>query len=304
MEDYLLEYKARKMKKSTISQYKNDLRIILIYILERCNNKIITQLSKKDFRNLSLWLSNDLKVSNARVNRLMSCCRSFMTYIEDDDDYEYNQNQAAKIHGLPKEAVRDIVFLEDDIILKLIDKLMNEKRYKEATLVALLYDTGARKNEIAQVEKYSFYDENKNVTNKLVAKRGKVYQAVYHSLTKKCVKPYLEERGQDNIPQLFITSYNLAATPEAIYDWVVNLRKDLYEITGKEYNINVHSFRHSYIQNLSDGTHIICRELNLGKLPIEKIQLLVGHSDANTTLGYKKDDSINEIENLFGIKFE
>ena len=29
MEDFLLEYKARKMKDSTLKQYKNDCRIIL-----------------------------------------------------------------------------------------------------------------------------------------------------------------------------------------------------------------------------------------------------------------------------------
>lgn len=304
MEDFLLEYKARKMKESTLKQYKNDCRIILLFVLDNCSNRPLTELRKKDFRNLSLWLSDTLGVSNARTNRLMSCCRSMLTYIEEDDDYEYDNNLAAKVKGLPKEHVRDIVFLDDSVILELVDKLMEKKDYKKATLVALLYDCGSRKNEIAQVEKESFYDENKNLTNRLVGKRRKIYRAVYHSLTKKCVKKYLEERGEDDVKELFITEGGFPARAEVLYDWIISLRPMVEEITGKESKITVHTFRHSFIQNLSDGTHYLCREQNLGKVPLDKIKLLVNHSDISTTDSYRKDTSLEEIGELFGIDMD
>ena len=301
MEDFLLEYKARKMKESTLKQYKNDCRIILLFVLDNCDNRPLTELRKKDFRNLSLWLSDTLEVSNARTNRLMSCCRSMLTYVEEDDDYDYDNNLAAKVKGLPKEHVRDIVFLDDSVILELVDKLMEKKDYQKATLVALLYDCGSRKNEIAQVEKESFYDESKNLTNKLIGKRGKIYRAVYHSLTKKCVKKYLEERGKDDVKELFITEGGFPARAEVLYDWIISLRPIVEEITGKESKITVHTFRHSFIQNLSDGTHYLCREQNLGKVPLDKIKLLVNHSDISTTDSYRKDTSLEEIGELFGI---
>ena len=304
MEDFLLEYKARKMKESTLKQYKNDCRIILLFVLDNCDNRPLTELRKKDFRNLSLWLSDTLEVSNARTNRLMSCCRSMLTYVEEDDDYDYDNNLAAKVKGLPKEHVRDIVFLDDSIILELVDKLMEKKDYKKATLVALLYDCGSRKNEIAQVEKESFYDESKNLTNKLIGKRGKIYRAVYHSLTKKCVKKYLEERGKDDVKELFITEGGFPARAEVLYDWIISLRPIVEEITGKESKITVHTFRHSFIQNLSDGTHYLCREQNLGKVPLDKIKLLVNHSDISTTDSYRKDTSLEEIGELFGIDMD
>lgn len=304
MEDFLLEYKARKMKESTLKQYKNDCRIILLFVLDNCDNRPLTELRKRDFRNLSLWLSDTLEVSNARTNRLMSCCRSMLTYVEEDDDYDYDNNLAAKVKGLPKEHVRDIVFLDDSVILELVDKLMEKKDYKKATLVALLYDCGSRKNEIAQVEKESFYDESKNLTNKLIGKRGKIYRAVYHSLTKKCVKKYLEERGEDDVKELFITEGGFPARAEVLYDWIISLRPIVEEITGKESKITVHTFRHSFIQNLSDGTHYLCREQNLGKVPLDKIKLLVNHSDISTTDSYRKDTSLEEIGELFGIDMD
>lgn len=304
MEDFLLEYKARKMKESTLKQYRNDCRIVLIYVLENCGNKSLTDLRKKDFRNLSLWLSDTLGVSNARTNRMMSVVRSMLAFVEEDDDYDYDNNLAAKVKGLPREKVREIVFLDDTVILKLVDKLMKKKDYKRATLVAILYDTGARKNEIAQIEKDSFYDEKKNLTNKIVGKRGKVYRAVYHSLTKKCVKKYLEQRGEDEVKELFITEQGTAARAENLYDWITALRPMVEEISGKPCNLNVHTFRHSFIQNLSDGTHYLCREQKLGKVSLDKIKLLVNHTNISTTDSYRKDTSLEEIGELFGIDMD
>ena len=47
MEDFLLEYKARKMKESTLKQYKNDCRIILLFVLDNCGNRPLTELRKR-----------------------------------------------------------------------------------------------------------------------------------------------------------------------------------------------------------------------------------------------------------------
>ena len=46
MEDFLLELKAQKKSQGTISQYKNDLRIMFIYILEELGNKEIYKFTR------------------------------------------------------------------------------------------------------------------------------------------------------------------------------------------------------------------------------------------------------------------
>ena len=101
MEDYLLELKSQKKSQGTISQYKNDLRIMFIYILEELNNKEIYKLKKKHFRNYMLWLQ-EKEMSNARINRLMSALRSMLTYASDEEDYEdeLEINYAQKVRGL------------------------------------------------------------------------------------------------------------------------------------------------------------------------------------------------------------
>lgn len=76
-----LELRSKKVKESTIKQYKNDVRILFIYILREHDNKPIYKLKKKQFRNYSLWLSEELNLSNDRVNRLLSATRSMLDYI-------------------------------------------------------------------------------------------------------------------------------------------------------------------------------------------------------------------------------
>ncbi len=300
MEDYLMELKAQKKKDTTIYQYKNDLRIVCIYVLDNCENKAFTDLGRKDFRRLVLWLTDTCGVSNARANRLMSAVRTLLSYLEDDDDNDYEINAAAKVKGLPKESVRDIVFLTDKNILDLWQKFMDEKRYKEATLLGILYDSGSRKNEIIQVRKDAIKQDG-NATNIVVGKRGKKFPVLYFRLTKEAFAKYNETRTDDN-PMLFINELGNAATGGNVYEWVTNWRQDLKELTGEDYEINVHTFRHCYIENFLKGEHYLCRELNLGKVPLEKVKSLAHHESSDTTLGYAQNDENRDIEELLGIK--
>lgn len=307
-EDFLLEYKQRKKKQTTLDQYLNDLRILMIYILEKCDNKSVLEMNKRDFRNFSLWLSDTCEMSSARCNRLMSCARSLLTYAEDDDEYDYDINVAKKVKGLQRESVREIHFLSNDLIFQLCEKLVKKEDYQKALLLMLLFDSAGRKNEVAQVQKYSFLDETKNCTNKVIGKRGKPFVLVYFEKTKEYAKLWLDQRGEDNVDSMWIVGSGenkRAATSENIYDWIISMRKDVLEITGKEINFNVHSLRHSALECYSDGTHYVCQNVNGGKgYPVEKLKLIAHHESIETTNGYLKDKSDEELEDMFKIKME
>lgn len=307
MEDFLIELKQNKKSAGTIKQYKNDLRISFLYICRELGNKSILELSKKDFRRFSLYLT-DLGLSSARHNRILSTVRSLLTFAENEEEYEYDFNVAKKVKGLPKESIREIIFLTDAQIMKLKDELIRRKEYQKATLLALAYDSCARKAELAQVEKTSFYDAEKNNTNKVVGKRRKVFPLLYFDLTKECAKLWLDQRGEDDLKALFVVEKGNrkdSASPQNLYDWSVWMRDVLSELEGKELDFNVHSFRHTSLQNMSDGSHYICKKLGMEKgFPIEKLKLFANHSDISTTSSYLKDNSIDELKGMFGINIE
>lgn len=304
--DFIQEMRARKRTEGTIKQYQNDGRAFLCWAAQHKPRKSILDLKKRDFRDYVLWGTDEYKWSNQRVNRVLSMIHMWTQFLEDDEDqYEdYERSASEKVRGLSKEPVRDIVFLEDSAILAVVDRLIEMEDYRRALLVALFYDTGSRKAEVQQIQKESFYDDSKNMANKVRAKRGKIYRPIYHSLTKKCAKLYLEQRGQDDIPALILNTEGKPASVENIYEWIVNLRPMFEEITGKECALNPHSLRHAFIQNLSDGTHYLCREQNLGKIPLDKIKILCNHSDLSTTDSYRKDTSLEEIGELFNIDMD
>lgn len=302
MEDFLLELKSQKKSENTIAQYRNDLRIMFIYILEELDNKEIYKLKKKHFRNYLMWLS-DKEMSNARINRLMSSLRSMLEFGSNEEDYEdeLEINYAQKVRGLMKEKAREIIFLTDEEVEYIYTRLLEKGKYQQALLCALMYDSAARRNECYQVTKESIVEDG-NFTNQVTGKRNKKFRLMYHDRTKEAMKLLMENRGNDDVDELWTTKSKgelVAASYESLYAWVISWRKILEEkYEYKEFN--PHSFRHSCANNLENGTHYISKKLNK-KFELFQIQKLMNHSDISTTQSYLQDKSEDELLQAFGL---
>lgn len=301
--DFLLELKSQGKKKTTIDQYFNDLRIICIYILDELDNKPFYKLKKRDFRNLVLFFK-EKGMSNARANRLMSAVRSCLEYASNEDDYadDLEINYAGKVKGLPKEEVRDIVFLEMEEIEALYNLLIEQGEYQDALLLALGIDSAARRNELFQIEKDSITEDG-NFTNFVIGKRGKKFRLMYHDMTKKAYKLYMEQRGEDDIKELWTITEKGVKRPasyDALYSWVTSWRKMLVELGFEYKEFNAHSLRHSALELLSTGDHYLAKKMGK-KFELNELMLLANHSDISTTNGYLKDKSEDELLNAFGL---
>ena len=308
LDDFLAEYKQRKKSKGTISGYKNDLRIILIYILKELDNKCILDLKKKDFRGLSLYFTEECHMSAARTNRLKSAVNSMLTFCEEDDDYEYEINYAKKVRGIPKERVKDDeddFFFTFDEFIKVRDILVECGRIQDAVLWSLGFDSAARKNELFQVNKYGLLEGNK--TNIVIGKRGKKFPLVYLDDTKELIRQYLQERGEDDIESLWIKGSGDHKAPladsNALYDRICSISKILSEVRGEECHIFTHTMRHSRLECLSQGTdtRLLDENGNPRKYPLEQIQVFAHHESSSTTQSYLRDHSEDTINSMFGI---
>lgn len=307
LEDFLEEYKQQKKKPSTQKQYANDGKIIMTYILLEHKNKSILEMTKKDFRRFSIWMSEEKDMSNARTNRLMSTTRSMLEYVENDDDYDYEINTAKKVKGLPKQRVRnedDDFFMHFDLIMRTREELLKRGETKLALLHMILFDTGGRRNEVLQIKKDGLLDGNK--TNIVVGKRGKTFPLIYMNDTKELIKQYLEERGEDNIEELWIIEDRdgkRPATYEAIYEWVKKICRIINQMDNSDIDIFPHSYRHSRIESLLQGEDTRIIDPNTGKpkiFPLDEVMLFSHHSDVSTTASYAKDHSDEKLDNMFG----
>lgn len=308
LEDFLAEYRQQKKANSTIEAYFQDGRFILIYVLLHHKNKSILEMSKKDFRNMSIWLSEDCNMSANRVNRLKATVNSMLTYCEEDDEYNYDVNYAKKVKGLPRERVKtndDDFFFTFKEFIAVRDKLVEMGDLQTAVLWSLSYDSAGRRNEIYQVKKTGLLDGNK--TNIVKGKRGKTFPLVYLNDTKELIRQYLEERGDDNIESLWINGHDknkVEVTKDALYNRILKCSKILSEIRGEEVNIFPHSIRHSRLECLStgqderlknpDGTNKV--------FDLDHVRVVAHHTDVGTTQGYLKNKDEDVINDMFGFE--
>ena len=307
MDDFLLEYKQQKKSETTLNAYWNDLRLVLVKIMEDFDNKNILEMTKKDFRKLNLWFDEN-GMSPARCNRLHSVTNSLLTFCEEDEDYDYEVNQSKKVKGVPRQKVKtdeDNFFFTFNEFIQVRNKLVESGDLKIAVLWSLAFDTGARRNEVFQIKKTGLLDGNK--TNIVKGKRGKLFNLVYLDDTKELIRQYLEQRGDDDIESLWYTGTKDNKRPLAdsymLYDWIANkCNPILQEIRGEETNIFFHTCRHSRIESLVQGTDDRLKDENGNnkKFPLEQVMIFVHHSDVSTTQSYLKNHDEDTINEMFG----
>lgn len=302
-DDYMLELESQGKAVKTRKQYGYDLRAFFCYLVREKKNKYILDLRRKEFRNFFLKLQR-AGTSAARINRFQSSLRNLLEFACESDDYEdYEINAMSHIKGLQKEPVRQIVFLSDQQVNILLDELLKRKHYQKALFVSLSYDSAARRNEIHQVEKNDFLENNQS--NVVIGKRSKKFRLIYFERTKIIFKLWMRQRGGDNLETLWITGKDDKKRPlsyGALYDFVDEFREILKERTGEDILLNAHSFRHSAATNYENGTHFVLREIGKDKLDLRLLQTLMHHSDVGTTQNYLKDDSEERLANALGIE--
>ena len=162
----------------------------------------------------------------------------------------------------------------------------------------MLYDTAARRNELFQLKREDITE--KGVTkNEVIGKRKKKFKLIYNERTKETFK-LLEESRNDDYDTLWLTISGKPAAYESLYNWVIAWRGILEEETGIRKEFNVHSFRHSALENLSDGTHYIARAMNK-KFDLKELKLLANHESVETTQGYLRNKDEDKLMEAFGL---
>lgn len=306
LEDFLAEYRQQKKAKSTIDAYFQDARIAFIYILKFHKNKSILEMTKKDFRNFSLWLTEDCQMSPNRANRMKATVNSMLSFCEDDDSYSYDINTAKKVKGIPRTKVKtneDNFFFTFDEFIAVRDKLVEMGDLQTAVLWSISFDSAGRRNEIYQIEKDGLLNGNR--TNIVIGKRGKRFPLIYLDDTKELIRQYLEQRGEDDIKSLWYKEVNGVRSEidkDTLYNRIIKCSKILSEIRGETVEIFPHSIRHSRLEVLISGgdTRILDENGNVKKFDIEACKLVAHHSEINTTSGYLKNHDEDMIDEMFG----
>lgn len=301
LKEFMLTLRQEGRSKSTQTTYMQMAKLFLVYVLDNCENRPITELRKKDFRNYSLYLRDERGLSSATHNHYVSAIKSWCDRLEDDDDIDYEVNACRRIKGIKIERVRKITFLTDDQVTRLYGELLKRGNYQIALFLALSYDSTGRRAEIMQVEKEGFYDPDRNYTNPVIKKGGKKEVLIYFDRSVQAASLWLGQRGEDDNPSLWANHGARERKVGSANSWCDYMSRILSELEGRRIHFTPHSLRHSAIENLTEGHHYKC-EVKRVPYDIKAVSRLASHASTDMTASYKKDKGLRSIESVFGVK--
>ena len=307
LDDFLNYLETTDHSPASIKVYKNNLEIFFVYLLNFAKNKDFVNIKKRDILNFQNHMVKN-GLGSARIKNIRSSLSSLSNFIEnildEEEKWEDFRNIINKIPAPNPNPVREKTVLEDEDCQRLLDWLVDQKKYQEACAFALAWASGRRKSELLRIKKDWINDENlmygslyktpEKIKTKGAGVTGKLLN-VY--ILKSKFKPYydlwMEERKRLGVPEdiedLFVTKGKAdengnrewkAITTSTLDYWASKFSKFL------EVDFYWHCMRHQFTTALLKA-----------KIPSSVVQNIIGWSSGDMVNLYNdadKDDMIGE----------
>ncbi len=291
--EYFTKYLPRQMGASTntIKSYRDTFTILLRYLKSSVGiapEKLTLEVFNKNMIDEFLvWLEEDRNCSISTRNQRLSAIQAFFRYLQiesPDQILVCQQILSIRIKRKPKTAMNYLSFDGIKALLSTPDTTESTGR-RDFVLLCLLYDTGARVQEIADCV-VSDIRLTEPATIRFTGKGRKSRIVPVMSKTASYLKQYIEENHL-NMPHLasqplFCNRMKEKLTRAGI-SYILNKYVEQAKISAPELipkSVSPHSLRHS------KAMHLLQSGVNL-----VYIRDLLGHVDIKTTEIYARADS-------------
>ena len=226
-------------------------------------DKSVKRIVTEDLRDYLSEYQKNSKASKVTIDNIRRILSSFFSWLEDEN--YILKSPARRIHKIKTGKTVKETYTDEEL------ELMRDHcdTSRDLAIVDLLASTGMRVGELVALNKKDIDFEKREC---IVLGKGDKERKVYFDARAKIhLEEYLKERS-DNNPALFVT---LNQTYERLKISGVEIR---VRKLGKELNINKvhpHKFRRT----------LATRAIDKG-MPIEQVQVLLGHTKIDTTLQY------------------
>ncbi|MGJ9458999.1 tyrosine-type recombinase/integrase [Oceanobacillus sp. CF4.6] len=291
----------RNVSKNTIHSYRDAFKLLIKYCQE-IKSIPVERLTLNDFSNELLigfleWLETDRKCSISTRNQRLAAIHSFFRYVQVEEPAGLYHFQ--KIMAIPAKKVKKatVEHLSPDAIKLLLEQPDRNcpKGRRDLTLLSVLYDTGARVQELIDINVGDVILDTPAIII-LTGKGNKKRRVPLMKNTVSILNSYILENKLDkpwkNEYPLFTNNQNNKLTKEGIAyiisKYVILARKISTLVPPK---VKPHMLRHS------KAMHLLQAGVNL-----IYIRDFLGHVDLKTTEIYARTDTEtkrNAIENAY-----
>ena len=279
-------YLQKNVSKHTILSYKYTFNAFLQFCINHKNISIkdisLDILNKDIILEFMAYLENEKHNSIAtRNNRLQNIC-SFLKFVYPNESDKILQFQNVFDIPLKKDIDKPIEYMTVDV-LKLLLKQPNINTIKgrrDLTLLATLYDTGARVSELINLKVRDVKFDKVNTTVKLFGKGSKIRIVPIIGNTADLLDNYIKENHLEEKydEYLFVSKLKKPLTEPGV-KYIIEKYRALAEKASDlvPKNIHPHTFRHSKAMHLLEAgvNYIYIRDF-------------LGHSNIKTTEIYAK----------------
>lgn len=286
LDDFLLSLQTNNYSEETIYNYERDLQVFANFLKDI--GKDFSDIDKKTVLNYKAYLTSQdrktaddeeasEKLSSFSINRMLSALRSYLKFLT-DMEYEVpvppdtvELIKTEKKHPRVSSFKKIVKLLEAPSELEKDDLIAARNR----AMLEVLFSTGMRISELLKIKKNQI-----NKRGRIFIKgKGKKERFVYLTpRAKKFLRKYLEKRGEDEYPYLFIPFRGKNANKKDKHispNYLQEKIKEYRERLNIETPISAHSLRHAFATYLAEsGANAAA------------IQTLLGHESLDTTTRY------------------
>lgn len=257
---WMVNNKINGMAKSTMTNYNYGLREFFEFV-----HKPLHEIDTQDVRNYMFYLQNVKKLKNSTIRNKRARINSFFSWCACERIIPYNPCAVVKPIKLPKRLRKYLDSME-------VEKIRNScASLRERALFEFMYSTGCRVSEVVamNIDDLNMFEH---------------YAVVYHGKGDKerkvplnprailAIEEYLEHRPGNDVA---LFTGDIRPYRRISVDTVQKTMKRLAQRSGIKKKFSPHVVRHT--------TATTCIEHGM---PIEDVQMLLGHANINTTTIY------------------
>ena len=292
--DFLTVYlpKQKAASPHTIKSYKKTLNLLIDYTKEVMNVSTMKidfeTLTRNHLENYLDWLETTRKCSVSTRNQRLAAIKSFYTYASNRDITVASYAQEIfKIPIKQSKKVYELKYFSEDVLKLILQQpdSSNKREMRNLFFMILLYDTGARNQEILNLRLSDVYITKKPYV-KLTGKGQKTRLVPLMTKTvdhyKKYSSVFHPESSEDSF--LFYTvrkGKKLAMSPDNVEKFIKKYgkaaRAQNHEVPD---NLHPHMFRHSRSMHLYRNG-----------MPLPLLSEWLGHAQLESTMIYAHADT-------------